>query len=208
VLSDPYSKGEKVTAQAHGGPIDIQGVTVAQVNDALQVQSLETWFDPLEMFRQIAPNGIVNKEIRKPAPEKDILSELTDPKIEATSSDENAPKDVKPESATAPGCPFLANTGLTNSETPQSHPQPKDHSAAADGDGTDEIAGTPADDVEKDMVTASGAPLEVKVAAEEKAELAPGSAVAAPIGSEETKATHEEMTTIKAEELPSLLNKE
>ena len=57
------SKGEKITAKAHGGGIDIQGVTVAAVNDALQLQSVDTWFDPLEMFRQIAPNGIVNKEI-------------------------------------------------------------------------------------------------------------------------------------------------
>jgi len=57
------SKGEKVTAKAHGGTIDIQGVTVAKVNDKLQVQSLMTWFDPLDMFRQIAPKGVVNKEV-------------------------------------------------------------------------------------------------------------------------------------------------
>ncbi|KAK4996224.1 hypothetical protein LTR66_004115 [Elasticomyces elasticus] len=56
-------KGEKVTAKAHGGPIDIQGVTVAQVDDKVRLQSVHTWFDPLEMFRQIAPNGVVNKEI-------------------------------------------------------------------------------------------------------------------------------------------------
>ena len=58
-----YSKGEKITAKAHGGPIDIEGVTVAQVDDAVRLQSVETWFDPLEMFRQIAPGGVVNKEI-------------------------------------------------------------------------------------------------------------------------------------------------
>lgn len=58
------SKGEKITAKAHGGLIDIQGVTVAKVNDKVQVQSLQTWFDPMEMFRQIAPNGVVNKEPR------------------------------------------------------------------------------------------------------------------------------------------------
>ena len=33
--------------------IDIQGITVAKLNEAFQVQSLETWFDPMEMFRQI-----------------------------------------------------------------------------------------------------------------------------------------------------------
>jgi len=36
-------------------------VTVATVNDELRVTKLETWFDPLEMFRQIAPEGIINK---------------------------------------------------------------------------------------------------------------------------------------------------
>ncbi|KAI9759475.1 MAG: hypothetical protein M4579_002315 [Chaenotheca gracillima] len=54
-------KGEKVTAKAHGRQISIEGVTVAQVDDKIRLQKVETWFDPLEMFRQIAPNGIVNK---------------------------------------------------------------------------------------------------------------------------------------------------
>lgn len=54
--------GEKVTAKSHGGTIDIQGVTIATVNDKLQVEKLETWFDSMEMFRQIAPQGIINKE--------------------------------------------------------------------------------------------------------------------------------------------------
>ncbi|KAK8042664.1 hypothetical protein PG994_013147 [Apiospora phragmitis] len=49
--------GEKITAKAHGGPIDIQGLTVAHLNDKFQVTKLETWFDPVEMFRQIAPEG-------------------------------------------------------------------------------------------------------------------------------------------------------
>jgi hypothetical protein len=57
-----YSKGEKVTAKAHGGLIDIQGVTVAEVDDKIRMQAIQTWMDPLEMFRQIAPYGVVNKE--------------------------------------------------------------------------------------------------------------------------------------------------
>lgn len=57
-----HSKGQKVTAKAHGGPIDIEGVTVATVDDKVRLQNVQTWFDPLEMFRQIAPNGVVNKE--------------------------------------------------------------------------------------------------------------------------------------------------
>ncbi|WEW60444.1 hypothetical protein PRK78_005930 [Emydomyces testavorans] len=50
-------KGDKVTVKAHGGMIDIQGMLVAKVNDKLQIESLEVWYDPLEMFRQIAKNG-------------------------------------------------------------------------------------------------------------------------------------------------------
>ena len=57
-----YSKGQKVTAKAHGGSIDVEGVTVATVDDKVRLQNVQTWFDPLEMFRQIAPNGVVNKE--------------------------------------------------------------------------------------------------------------------------------------------------
>jgi hypothetical protein len=52
-----------VTAKAHGGSIDIQGVTIAHLSDKHQVTKLETWFDPVEMFRQIAPEGIVKKEV-------------------------------------------------------------------------------------------------------------------------------------------------
>lgn len=59
----PHSKGEKITAKAHSGVIDIQGVTVATVDEAVRLQAVDTWFDPLEMFRQIAPGGIVNKQI-------------------------------------------------------------------------------------------------------------------------------------------------
>lgn len=36
-----------MTAKAHGGLIDIHGVTVAEVDDKMRVTGLETWFDPL-----------------------------------------------------------------------------------------------------------------------------------------------------------------
>lgn len=58
-----HSKGEKVTAKAHGGAIDITGITTATVDDAVRLQNVNTYFDPMEMFRQIAPNGIVNKQV-------------------------------------------------------------------------------------------------------------------------------------------------
>ncbi|KFZ20153.1 hypothetical protein V502_03320 [Pseudogymnoascus sp. VKM F-4520 (FW-2644)] len=60
-------KGEKVTVPAHGATIDIQGVTIARVNAAIQIQSIETFFDPLEMFRQIAPKGVLDKTTAAPS---------------------------------------------------------------------------------------------------------------------------------------------
>lgn len=51
-----------MTAKAHGGPVEIFGTTVAQVDDKLRVQSLDTYMDSLDMFRQIAPYGVVNSE--------------------------------------------------------------------------------------------------------------------------------------------------
>lgn len=61
-LTQNHRKGEKVTVKAHGGPIDIQGISIATVDDQARIQKVETWFDPLEMFRQIAPDGIVTRE--------------------------------------------------------------------------------------------------------------------------------------------------
>ncbi|KAK9492204.1 hypothetical protein V1508DRAFT_404930 [Lipomyces doorenjongii] len=52
-------KKQKVRVKAHGGPIDIQGVTVATVNGALKVEKLETWFDPLSMFKQVSKDNEV-----------------------------------------------------------------------------------------------------------------------------------------------------
>ena len=57
------SKGEKVRIKAHGGPIDIEGMAVAVVNDKLQIQKVEVFFDPMAMFRQMAAKGNVTKEM-------------------------------------------------------------------------------------------------------------------------------------------------
>ncbi|ORY63080.1 uncharacterized protein BCR38DRAFT_516032 [Pseudomassariella vexata] len=70
-MKDDYvgwnDKGEKVMVKAHGGPIDIQGVTVAHLSDKMQVKKLETWFDPVELFRQISPAGVVRKDLTEAA---------------------------------------------------------------------------------------------------------------------------------------------
>lgn len=70
------SKGEKVTAKAHGGPIVIFGLTVALVDESMRIERLDTWFDPLDMFRQIAPQGIVTRVARKATPGEDLAAAL------------------------------------------------------------------------------------------------------------------------------------
>ena len=71
-LSFHNSKGDKVTIKAHNESLDIQGVTVAKVNDKLQVTSLETWFDPVELFNQMRPSKetmqVVNMVLNDKAP--------------------------------------------------------------------------------------------------------------------------------------------
>lgn len=54
MLTDRSSRGEKTTIKAHGGLIDIQGIVIAKVNAALQLEKIDVWYDPMEMFRQIA----------------------------------------------------------------------------------------------------------------------------------------------------------
>lgn len=136
-----HSKGEKVTAKAHGGPIDIQGVTVATVDDKVRLQSVDTWFDPLEMFRQIAPGGIVNKETmnRKVNPEDaldtstatsipnnnglKIAQEHNDPA--SAHANDKAPEDVLPKhisnSTGQPADAFVPHQGADTQEPANGH---------------------------------------------------------------------------------------
>ncbi|KAK0716867.1 hypothetical protein B0T26DRAFT_675278 [Lasiosphaeria miniovina] len=57
VMKEDYvgsnKNGDRVTIKAHGRPIDIEGVAVAVVNDKLQLQKVEVFFDPMAMFRQM-----------------------------------------------------------------------------------------------------------------------------------------------------------
>jgi len=57
------SKGDKILVPPHGGTIDIEGVAVARVNERLQLEKVEVWFDPTEMFRQMDPTGNTKKEL-------------------------------------------------------------------------------------------------------------------------------------------------
>lgn len=108
------NKGEKVTVKAHGGPIDIQGVTVATVNDKVQLQSVRTWFDPMDMFRQIDPEGSLKKaSVPKnvsPADAIDDAQEGVEVPEEQTLPDRTVERPAgHPETAGAGigGCPFM-----------------------------------------------------------------------------------------------------
>jgi len=111
-------KGEKITAKAHGGVLDIQGITIAKVDDKVRLQAVETWFDPMEMFRQISPAGDVTRSTPVPKPGEDITTQLHGLDIggedEHTAGTAPAAEDIAAHSemasATPAACPFLAPT--------------------------------------------------------------------------------------------------
>ncbi|KAI5916982.1 hypothetical protein F4810DRAFT_718895 [Camillea tinctor] len=54
--------GNKVTIKGNGRNIDIEGVTIAYLNEKLQIAKLTTWFDSTLLFRQIDPDRQVIRE--------------------------------------------------------------------------------------------------------------------------------------------------
>lgn len=57
-----------VTIKAHGQTLDIQGITIAKVNDKLQITSLETFFDGKDMFEQMKPSKDTMKVVKMKCP--------------------------------------------------------------------------------------------------------------------------------------------
>ncbi|KAG4030150.1 hypothetical protein MFRU_013g01730 [Monilinia fructicola] len=91
-------KGEKVTVPAHGGTIDIQGVAIAKVDAAVRLQSVEIFYDPFEMFRQIAKKADL-KKTELPSNSKEDLTTLLH-------GEEYAAEKSEAGVASA-GCPFF-----------------------------------------------------------------------------------------------------
>lgn len=48
--------------KANGKKIEIKGVTVAELDDQLRILSLDTYFDPIDMFRQMETEGPNNRK--------------------------------------------------------------------------------------------------------------------------------------------------
>jgi hypothetical protein len=120
-----HSKGEKVTAKAHGRLIDIEGVTVASVDDKVRLQAIQTWMDPLEMFRQIAPQGIVNRQAMNRELDKELaLDEDASANSNSNPDDPTTQQPKAPETATAQTpAQTIITTAATQGPTPQtSHP--------------------------------------------------------------------------------------
>ncbi|KAF5309761.1 hypothetical protein D9611_013632 [Ephemerocybe angulata] len=66
VMSGNYraklSSGRTVRAKATGKLIEVFGMTTAEVNDKFQVTSLETFWEPDQMFRQLVEGGLEDFE--------------------------------------------------------------------------------------------------------------------------------------------------
>ncbi|KAF2762417.1 hypothetical protein EJ05DRAFT_725 [Pseudovirgaria hyperparasitica] len=171
-------KGQKVTAKAHGGTIDIEGVTVATVDELLRLRKVETWFDPLDMFRQIAPKGIVNREV-----------------VPLRADDgAGASADTESPSQSHDGADIGAEGGVRVSSSSLSE-------SSVDAQ-TQEQAEEQADAQEQEQEHIH--PHEMEDAVQPVA----GEAVAAHPASAETQQTHEEMSRVTPAECPFLMNRE
>lgn len=159
--------------------IDIQGVTVAKVNDKVQLQKVETWFDPLEMFRQIAPKGIVNKEVVPPKTSEDRSPKEEEEEGEEGEYDETKPPGHPENTSVAGACPFRSLAR---------HPRDMENEGETD-DYKEALERMERYRIERDGLRAGAGA---------------GAAVAATEGSEETRRAKEEMGKIRREEKEEL----
>jgi len=179
-----------VTAKAHGGPIDIVGITTATVNEALQLQKVDTYFDPLEMFRQIAPEGIVNKQ---------IVEKKVDP---STDLDALAPSNDGVKIVEAHNNP---GTEHSNDAAP---PVPGAPATMQEEEEEDDFHDAQGDSIEKHLEQSADVVHPHRKDMENIIHPQPGQAVAAPADSQETRLTVEEMSSIAPRECPFMMNRE
>jgi hypothetical protein len=258
-----HSKGEKVTAKAHGGAIDITGITIATVDDAVRLQNVNTYFDPMEMFRQIAPNGIVNKQVvdKRIDPSTALDTEIpsqdgvklakahsSDHPDESRPANTTSSSDAKansiPTSGTCPvsgasmsaalsaGCPVMSAMQQSTISSPASSsegewvkvPTKKEgiarsaQSSSVTGDVEQRMSTSNKIDYSKDAGVHDHVDEHLESSAaqvhphphtmEQVVKPVIGDAVAAGPDSEETKLTHDEMSSITKEEEPLLMNRE
>lgn len=90
------------------------------MNDKVQLQKVETWFDPLEMFRQIAPKGVINKQVAEPATDcAPAMEEEQKPATDCAS----AVEEQKPATDCAPAVEEEQKPDLNGDMTPELGPK-------------------------------------------------------------------------------------
>ena len=199
---------------------------------------LETWFDPLEMFRQITPNGIVNKEIGSEKVEingvastgKEDLSEQTEEEkaalgavmSSAVNGEESDRMDLSKVSV-------VSGEGTERTDSPQDFLVNGEETElidplkalAVNGDGTERKESAEAPDLSLGMKSSTEPDYIDEHLAKASDQVHPhlkdmemavqpaaGEAVAAPADSQETKMTYEEMSKVTSAECPFLMNRE
>jgi hypothetical protein len=53
----------KVTAEAHNGPINVVGMTIAHLSPEFKIEKLETFYDPAAIFEQLAKKNLKTEEL-------------------------------------------------------------------------------------------------------------------------------------------------
>ncbi len=76
----------------------------------MRLQSVETWFDPMEMFRQIAPTGNITRSVYTPKPGEDISTALhgDDTATERAEAEDGAVITDEMSGMTLAACPFIS----------------------------------------------------------------------------------------------------
>ena len=52
----------QITAEPHNGPIDVVGMTIAHVSESFKIEKLEIFYDPSEIFNQLATSNNMKTE--------------------------------------------------------------------------------------------------------------------------------------------------
>ena len=53
-MAEVTRHGDSVTIKAHGGAVELYGMTVAELDEQYKIMRLDTWFDPVSLFREYA----------------------------------------------------------------------------------------------------------------------------------------------------------
>ncbi|KAF7562529.1 hypothetical protein G7046_g1610 [Stylonectria norvegica] len=98
---------EKVVYKAHKKKIEIKGVTVAELDDQFRILSLDTYFDPQDMFRQMESGDEVEKKAEESGELREVVVGQTKPSTEQEGQ-----------------CPFMRQNAPQGRATRQHAPNP------------------------------------------------------------------------------------